>query len=612
MNNIRNFSIIAHIDHGKSTLADRFLERTGAISEREFKNQILDDMELERERGITIKARAVRLIYKPSVSFPKGFSPNEKAVGEQEYILNLIDTPGHVDFNYEVCKSLAACEGALLLVDASQGVEAQTIANLHLARQNHLTLIPIINKIDLENADIERTRGQIGSILKIGKTESDKIILVSAKQGKGIEDVFSAIIEQIPPPEGDPGKPFKALIFDSKFDIYQGVIVYVRILQGCLKPMTKVRFLATNKIYEVQNVGVFDPHPRNIESLNCGEVGFFSANVHNLEDVKIGDIAADPILSQGEQKTKLKETSPLVFSGFYPASEGDFLSLRQALEKLRLNDSSFVFQLDSSPSFGQGFRCGFLGLLHMEIIQERLEREFKIELISTSANVTYKIRKKNGEEIEVSNAAKFPLRNEIEEIREPYVKGFIITPSIYIGKIMELSQEQRGIYRSLEYLDEERVMLNYDFPLAEIIADFYDKIKSVSQGYASFDYEFKGYLKGRLVKLSILINGQPCDALSLIVPQVQARQKGLDLVTRLKKAIPKHLFEVVIQSAIDSQIIARETIKALKKNVTAKCYGGDISRKRKLWEKQKAGKKKMKQIGKVNIPSEAFRTVLKI
>ena len=591
---IRNFSIIAHIDHGKSTLADRLLERTGAISEREFREQVLDDMELERERGITIKARAVRLTYK---------------FRDKEYTLNLIDTPGHVDFNYEVCKSLAACEGALLLVDASQGVEAQTIANLHLARQNNLVLIPIINKIDLRNADVERTKAQIKSILKI---DGEEILLISAKQGRGIEKVFKAIIERIPPPRDNSKQPLQALIFDSKFDTYQGVIVYVRIFGGCLKPAMNIRFLAANQVYEVQKVGIFDPHPRAVEQLNCGEVGFFSANIHQLQDVKIGDTISEPAFSQEELGlAELKQPSPLVFSGIYPLREGDFLSLRKALEKLRLNDNSFVFQPDSSPSFGQGFRCGFLGLLHMEIIQERLEREFNLELISTAANVTYRIKISNGEEIEVNNAAEFPCAVEIEEIREPYIKGFIITPAAYIGKIMELSQERRGIYKGLEYLDEGRSLLNYDFPLSEIIGDFYDKIKSITQGYGSFDYEFKGYFRGELVKLSILINGKPVDALSLIVPRDKVRQKGLNLVEGLKNVIPKHLFEVIIQAAIDSQIIARATIKPLKKNVTAKCYGGDITRKRKLWEKQKAGKKKMKQIGEVRIPQEAFRAVLK-
>ncbi len=591
--NIRNFSIIAHIDHGKSTLADRLLERTGAISEREFREQVLDDMELERERGITIKARAVRLVY--------------KFAGE-EYILNLIDTPGHVDFNYEVSKSLAACEGALLLVDASQGVEAQTIANLHLAQQNNLVLIPIINKIDLKNADIERTKEQIKSILKI---DDEGILLISAKHGRGIEKVFEAVIERIPPPKAL--KPLQALIFDSKFDTYQGVIVYVRIFGGCLKPGRDIRFLATNEVHQVQKVGIFDPHPRAVEQLNCGEVGFFSANIHQLQDVKIGDTISEPAFSQEELGlAEFKQPSPLVFSGIYPVREGDFLSLRKALEKLRLNDSSFVFQPDSSPSFGQGFRCGFLGLLHMEIIQERLEREFNLELISTAANVTYRIKISNGEEIEVNNVGEFPCTVEIEEIKEPYIKGFIITPAAYIGKIMELSQERRGIYKGLEYLDEGRSLLNYDLPLSEIIVDFYDKIKSITQGYASFDYEFKGYFRGELVKLSILINGKPVDALSLVVPRDKVRQRGLNLVERLKNVIPKHLFEVVIQAAIDSQIIARATIKPLKKNVTAKCYGGDITRKRKLWEKQKAGKKKMKQIGEVKIPQEAFRAVLKI
>jgi len=595
--NIRNFSIIAHIDHGKSTLADRLLEWTGAISEREFREQVLDDMDLERERGITIKARAVRLTYKYK---------------EEEYILNLIDTPGHVDFNYEVSKSLAACEGALLLVDASQGVEAQTIANLHLARQNNLVIIPIINKIDLRNADIERTKAQISSILKMERVGADEIILVSAKQGRGIEKVFSAIIERIPPPKNNSKRPLQALIFDSKFDTYQGVIVYVRIFGGSLKPAMNIRFLSTNKTHLVQKVGIFDPHPRAVEELNCGEVGFFSANIHEVQDVKVGDTISEASFSREESSlVEFSQPSPLVFSGIYPLREGDFLRLRQALEKLRLNDSSFVFQGDSSPSFGQGFRCGFLGLLHMEIIQERLEREFNLELITTAANVTYRIRKKNGEEIEVSNAAEFPCPVEIKEIREPYIKGFIITPATYIGKVMELSEKRRGIYKGLEYLDEGRALLNYDFPLSEIIVDFYDKIKSITQGYGSFDYEFKGYFRGELVKLSILINGKPVDALSLIVPRAQAREKGLNLVKRLKDVIPRHLFEVVIQAAIDSQIVARAAIKPLKKNVTAKCYGGDITRKRKLWEKQKAGKKKMKQIGEVKIPQEAFRVVLK-
>ncbi|RKY39896.1 MAG: elongation factor 4 [Candidatus Omnitrophota bacterium] len=593
---IRNFSIIAHIDHGKSTLADRLLEYTGAISEREFREQVLDDMELERERGITIKARAVRLLY---------------TFQDKEYILNLIDTPGHVDFNYEVCKSLVACEGALLLVDASQGVEAQTIANLHLAQENNLALIPIINKIDLKEADIKRTKEQISKLLNL-KNPEEEILLVSAKQGLGIRKVFERIVEIIPPPLEDSQGSLRAFIFDSRFDVYQGVVVYVRIFAGVLKPLMKIRLFSTNKVYEVQKVGIFNPRPSNVDFLNCGEVGFFTANIRNPQDIRVGDTISDASVDKKVIPViELKESRPLVFSGIYPLRESDFLALRQALEKLHLNDSSFVFQPDSSPCFGQGFRCGFLGLLHMEIIQERLEREFGLEVISTSANLTYKVRKKNGEEIEVSNAAEFPSRTEIKEVKEPYVEGFIITPARYIGRIMELAQECRGVYKQLEYLDEGCALLRYDFPLAEIIGDFYDRIKSISQGYASFDYEFKGYFKGDLVKINVLINRKPIPALSLIVCREKAPQKALQIVERLKNLIPKHLFEVVIQAAIDGQIIARASIKPLRKNVTAKCYGGDITRKRKLWEKQKAGKKRMKQIGEVRIPQEAFRAVFK-
>lgn len=592
---IRNFSIIAHIDHGKSTLADRFLEITGAITAREFREQILDAMDLERERGITIKAHAVAIRY--------------QAKDGQTYALHLIDTPGHVDFTYEVSRSLAACEGALLLVDASQGVEAQTIANAYLAVANNLVVVPVINKIDLPSADIDGVKRQIHEVLGLDVEEA---LLVSAKEGRGVQDVLEAIIQRIPPPSGDPDKPLKALIFDSWFDNYQGVIVLTRVIDGTIKPGMKIRVMSNDRIVEVTEVGQFTPKRTKIEQLESGEVGYVCANIREVADVKIGDTLTDAARPTDSPFPGYKEVKPLVFCGLYSTDTAKYEDLRDALQKLRLNDSSFVYEPETSLALGFGFRCGFLGLLHMEIIQERLEREYGLTLITTAPTVVYQIHTTKGEILSIDNPAKLPSPSQIDHLEEPFIKATIITPERYVGNILQLCQERRGIQQGLQYLDPTRVMLTYELPLNEVILDFYDKLKSKTQGYASLDYELVGYRESDLVKVDMLLNGETVDALSFICHREKAQTRGRQMAEKMKELIPKQMFEVAIQAAIGNRVIARETVGALKKNVTAKCYGGDITRKRKLWEKQKEGKKRMKQVGRVEVPQEAFLALLKV
>ncbi len=589
---IRNFCIIAHIDHGKSTLADRILEDTGTVSEREMMSQLLDSMDLERERGITIKMQAVRLTY--------------TARDGQEYILNLIDTPGHVDFSYEVSRSLAACEGALLVVDASQGVEAQTLANLYLALENDLEIIPVINKIDLPSADPERIKRELEEI----GLDPDEAILASAKTGEGIEDILEAVVERIPPPAGEEDGPLKALIFDSSYDPYRGVIAYVRIIQGRVKVGDQITFMASHKSFGVDGLGVFRPKLLSVDSLEAGEVGCVISGVKNVKDVQVGDTITLTERPASEPLPGYRKATPMVFSGLYPVDNDAFGALREALEKLQLNDAALEFEPESSVALGFGFRCGFLGLLHMEIIQERLEREYNLELITTAPSVRYQVQKTSGEELWVENPALLPKPQEIEAIFEPYVNGSIIVPQEFVGPVMELAQEKRGIFQTMEYLDTTRVRLVYDLPLSEILMDFFDKLKSRTKGYASFDYQFSGYKESKLVKLDILVNAKPVDALSIIVHQDKAYARGRELAKKLKEIIPSQMFEVPIQAAIGNKIVARETIRALRKDVLAKCYGGDISRKRKLLEKQKEGKRRMKALGNVEIPQEAFMAVL--
>jgi len=592
---IRNFSIIAHIDHGKSTLADRILEHTGALTPREFREQVLDAMDLEREKGITIKAHSVRLQY--------------KARDGKSYILNLIDTPGHVDFSYEVSRSLAACEGAILVVDASQGVEAQTIANAYLAVENNLEIIPVINKIDLPGADIETTKIQLKDVLGI---DPDEAILASAKEGIGIEEILEALIIRVPPPSGKINRPLKALIFDSWYDPYQGVVALVRVIDGILKPGQEILLMSTGKIFEVQTLGVFTPRPVEVDEICAGEVGFVAAGIKNVGDIKIGDTITDASNPTDSPFPGYREVKPMVFAGLYPADSGDYKALRDAVEKLRLNDASFTYEPESSLALGFGFRCGFLGLLHMEIIHERLEREFGLNLISTAPTVVYKVIKKDGEELYIDTPAKLPPMNTVASIEEPFICATIITPAEYVGPIINLCQERRGIQKELKYVSQDRVMLVYDLPLNEVIFDFYDRIKSISRGYASFDYELTGYRPSRLVKVDILINGETIDALSFITHREKAEYRARQIVEKMRELIPRQLFEVAIQAAIGGRIIARETIKPLRKNVTAKCYGGDITRKKKLWEKQKKGKKRMKHFGRVEVPQEAFLAILKV
>ncbi|MBI4379904.1 MAG: elongation factor 4 [candidate division NC10 bacterium] len=595
LNHIRNFSIIAHIDHGKSTLADRLLEETGALPPRQMEAQVLDQMDLERERGITIKAKSVRLRYRPQ--------------GGQEYILNLIDTPGHVDFSYEVSRSLSACEGALLVIDAVQGVEAQTLANAHLAMQHELSIVPVINKIDLTNSDIGLVKRQIEEVLAIDASEA---ILCSAKQGIGTQEVLEAVIKRIPPPQGSPHAPLKALIFDSSFDPYQGVIVNVRLYEGQVFPGMRILLMSTGAAFEVAQVGVFAPQMRPAELLSAGEVGYIIAGIKDVRQTRVGDTITAEERPTGRPFPGFKEVRPMVFAGLYPTESEQYLELKEALEKLRLNDSSFTFEPETSLALGFGFRCGFLGLLHMEIIQERLEREFGLTLITTAPTVVYRVTKSDGSVVDVQNPSHLPSPQQLVRIEEPYIKASIMAPGEYVGQIFGLCQEKRGIQRGVEYLEGGRVLITYDLPLNEIVMDFYDRLKSATRGYASLDYEFLEYREGRLAKLDILVNSEPVDALSSIVPKEQSHLRGRVLVERLRELIPRQLFEVVIQAAIGGKVIARESVRPLRKNVTAKCYGGDITRKRKLLERQKEGKRRMKQVGRVEIPQEAFMAVLKV
>jgi GTP-binding protein LepA len=593
---IRNFSIIAHIDHGKSTLADRLLEMTHTVEKRLLVEQTLDAMDLERERGITIKAHPVRLEY--------------TAQDGQKYILNLIDTPGHVDFSYEVSRSLSACEGALLVVDAAQGVEAQTVANVHLALDHGLKIVPLINKIDLPNANIDRAKQQIEEILCISKDDS---IAVSAKKGTGVKEVLEAIVTKIPPPAPSSVKELRALIFDSKYDPFKGVVSYVRLMSGTLRKEMKILMMGSGKVFEVLEVGVFKPKATPVDQLREGEVGYITGNLKLASDVKIGDTITESLHPAQNALPGFKEMQPMVFCGLYPVDANDYAPLKDAIEKLRLNDSSFMYEPETSIALGFGFRCGFLGLLHMEIVQERLQREFDINIISTTPSVSYKVIKKDGAVITVDNPVHFPSPTEIQEIEEPYIKVTIVAPTGAIGTIMQLAQERRGICSSTESLPGiNRVIIIFEMPLNEVIIDFYDKLKSCTRGYASMDYEFLCYLPAEIIKLDILINSDPIDAFSCLIHKDKAYYHGRLLAEKLKDVIPRHMFQVVVQAAIGGKIIARETIRALKKNVTAKCYGGDITRKRKLWEKQKEGKKKMKQFGTVTIPQKAFIEVLKL
>ncbi|MCM8771389.1 MAG: translation elongation factor 4 [Candidatus Omnitrophica bacterium] len=593
---IRNFSIIAHIDHGKSTLADRILELTGAVDKRHAREQLLDDMDLERERGITIKASSVRLNYRASDG--------------KNYILNLIDTPGHVDFTYEVSKSLAACEGALLVVDAVQGVEAQTVANFYLAKENKLVIIPVINKIDMAGADINRVKTQLIEMLNF---KEEEILAVSAKEGTGVPEVLERVVRIIPPPKSNSQGPLRALVFDCRYDTFKGVVVFVRVMEGKIETAKNIRFMQTAKDYKIEELGVFaDLKYTKTDSLAGGEVGYLTANIRDPKEVAIGDTITETRHPAPFALPGFKKLKPLVFCGIYPVNAKDFNSLRQAMDKLRLSDASFVFEQESSISFGYGFRCGFLGLLHMEIVQERLEREYNLNLILTVPNVVYRIKTKDGKVIEADNPAKLPPPQDIAEAQEPYTSLLMIVPTETIEQVCELAKARRGIHRSTDYISGDRVELIFDIPLAEIIVDFYDRIKSITHGYGSIDYEFKEYLPVDLVRLDILINGTICDAFSSLIQKDKAQTKGRMLVEKLKELIPRQLFEVTIQAAIGNKIIASDKIRPLGKHVTAKCYGGDITRKRKLWEKQKMGKKRMKQFGKIEIPQEAFLEVLKV
>jgi GTP-binding protein LepA len=591
---IRNFSIIAHIDHGKTTLSDRLLQSTGAVEQREMHEQMLDDMDLERERGITIKARAVMLRY--------------NAKDGQEYVFNLIDTPGHVDFSYEVSRSLAACEGAILVVDATQGVEAQTLANSYLAIENDLSILTVINKVDLPSAEPERVREQIENVIGL---DAHDAVLASAKSGIGIEETLEKIITHIPAPVGDADAPLRALLFDSWYDSYRGVMCLVRIVDGTMKRGMRVRFMSTDRVYEITEMGVYTPKPKLIDSLGVGEVGFFAANVKDIVQAKIGDTITEE-RAKPEMLPGFQEVKSMVFAGIFPIETDDYEALRDAVSKLRLNDASFSFEPESSVALGFGFRCGFLGLLHMEIVQERLEREFNLELITSAPGVRYKVTLTDGELIDVENPQKMPDPSYIQSVEEPFLEVTILTTDEYVGPILALAIDRRGQQKKLEYVGANRVMMVFEMPLNEVILDFFDKLKSVSRGYASLDYQFIGYRESDLVKMDVLVNGEPLDALSLIVHKDKAFPRGKMLVEKMKEFIPRQMFEVALQAAIGNRVIARETVKALRKNVLAKCYGGDISRKRKLLEKQKEGKKRMKRVGKVEIPQEAFLAVLKI
>ena len=592
---IRNFSIIAHIDHGKSTLADRFLELTGALQAREMEAQVLDAMDLERERGITIKAHPVRLNY--------------TATSGDHYVLNLIDTPGHVDFSYEVTRSLAACEGALLLVDASQGVEAQTLANAYLAVENNLEIIPVINKIDLPSAQPEESKRQIEDIIGL---DSSGAILASAKEGTGVKDILEAVVQRLPSPTGDPTAPLKALIFDSWFDPYRGVVIVARVIDGALRRKQKVRFMAAQQDYEIDDLGVFSPKAVPVDELGVGEVGFVVANIKRVADAKIGDTITEVARPTTEPFPGFKELKPMVFAGLYPVESHQYSELREALEKLRLNDASFFYEPETSAALGFGFRCGFLGLLHMEIVQERLEREYDMDLVTTAPGVLYRVTTTDGDVQEIDSPAKLPDPGRIQTIEEPVITAMILTPSEFVGPILQLCQDKRGIQKKLEYLKSDRVLITYELPFNEVVMDFYDKLKTMSRGYASLDYHVTGYWASPLVKMDILVNGDPVDALSIIVHKDAAYERGRALASKMRELIPRQMFEIAIQASIGNRVIARESVKALRKNVLAKCYGGDITRKRKLLEKQKEGKKRMKRVGRVEIPQEAFLAVLKV
>ena len=592
---VRNFSIIAHIDHGKSTLADRLLEITGALEPREMEAQVLDSMDLERERGITIKAQAVRLSYRSQAG--------------DDYVMNLIDTPGHVDFSYEVTRSLAACEGAVLLVDASQGVEAQTLANAYLAVEGDLEIIPVINKIDLPGALPDETRHQINEIIGL---DAQQAVLVSAKNGSGVRDVLEAIVKRVPAPSGDPHGPLRALIFDSWYDAYRGVVVLVRVLDGSLRPKSSIHLMSLKQDYEVEQVGVFSPKPELVEELGVGEVGFVTAGIKGVSDARIGDTITESSRPTATPCPGFKTVKPMVFAGLYPVEGHQYADLRDALEKLKLNDSAFFFEPETSLALGFGFRCGFLGLLHMEIVQERLEREFDMDLVTTAPGVLYRVTKTDGTIEEIDNPSKLPTAGSVEKVEEPIITALILTPSDYVGPILKICQEKRGVQKSLEYLSSNRVLITYELPFNEVVLDFYDRLKTLSRGYASLDYHVTGYRESPLEKLDILVNGESVDALSVIVHREMAYLRGRALAARLRKLIPRQMFDVAIQAAIGTRIIARESVKALRKNVLAKCYGGDISRKRKLLEKQKEGKRRMKRVGRVEIPQEAFLAVLKV
>jgi len=592
---IRNFSIIAHIDHGKSTLADRILEYTGALSQREMQAQVLDQMDLERERGITIKLQAVRLSY--------------KADDGETYLLNLIDTPGHVDFTYEVSRSLAACEGALLVVDAAQGIEAQTLANVYLALDNNLEILPVINKIDLPSADPDRVKEEIEEVIGLDASEA---VHASAKAGIGIKEILEQVVAKVPAPTGDPDQPLKALIFDSHYDAYKGVIVYVRVIDGSIRAGSKIKFMATDKTFEVIEVGAFMPRMGIVDELAVGDVGFIVAGIKNVKDTRVGDTVTDAKNPTPEPLPGYRRINPMVYCGLYPIESSDYTDLREALEKLELNDASLRFEPETSSALGFGFRCGFLGLLHMEIIQERIEREFNIPLITTAPSVIYRVTLTNGDVMNIDNPSNYPEVGRIDFVEEPYVKAAIIVPNDYVGAIMELCQGKRGEFINMEYLDSNRVTITYDMPLAEIVYDFFDQLKSSTKGYASFDYEVSGYRKSNLVKMDIMLNSEQVDALSFIVHRDRAYNRGRIICEKLRELIPRQMFEVPIQASVGTKIVARETVKAMRKNVLAKCYGGDISRKRKLLDKQKEGKKRMKQVGSVEVPQEAFMAVLRI